>query len=123
MSRCSASVVAAVMVTAGCAATLLAQTSGAGVGSLAELTAEVRLLRLAVEQSGRTQTQAQALGIFLSAQQSRILQMTTRLDVARKELDGIAQRSIEHANELASLEELLPRLSNSERPRRRRESR
>ena len=104
--------VAAITLTACCAATLLAQTSDAGAGSLRELTGEIRALRFAIEQSTRTQTQAQALGIFLSAQQSRILQVTTRLDAARKELDTIARQSTEHANHMAGLEEQLPKMSD-----------
>jgi len=111
VSKRGAAAVAAVIFIAGCAGTLLAQASGAGAGSLAELTAEIRQLRLVIEQSSRTQTQAQALGIFLSAQQSRIVQVTARLDGARRELDTMSQRSIEHANQLARLEEEIPRLS------------
>jgi uncharacterized protein (UPF0335 family) len=66
----------------------------------------------AIEQSTRTQTQAQALGIFLSAQQSRIMQVTTRLDAARKELEAAAQQSMDHANQLARLEEEIPKVSD-----------
>ena len=92
VSNRGAAAVAAIIL-AGCAATLVAQATDAGAGSLGELTSEIRQLRFAIEQSSRTQTQAQALGIFLSAQQSRILQVTTRLDTARKELDTIARQS------------------------------
>jgi chromosome segregation ATPase len=95
-----------------CAATLFAQVSQPPAGSLGELTAEIRQLRLAIEQSSRTQMQAQALGIFLSAQQSRILQVTTRLDAARKELDAAAQRALDDANRLARLEEQIPQVSD-----------
>jgi hypothetical protein len=103
---------AAIIVTAGCAATLVAQTSDTSVGSLRELTGEIRQLRFAIEQSTRTQTQAQALGILLSAQQSRILQVTTRLDAARKELDAVGQQSIHHTNELAMLDEAILKISD-----------
>src|SRR5688572_19473980 len=112
VSRRGAAAFAAIMLTAGCAATVLAQATDAGAGPLGELTAEIRQLRLAIEQSSRTQTQAQALGIFLSAQQSRILQVTTRLDAARKELDAAAQRAMDHANQLARLEEQIPQVSD-----------
>jgi hypothetical protein len=91
---------------------MLAQTTDTGAGSLGELTAEIRQLRFAIEQSTRTETQAQALGIFLSAQQSRVLQVSTRLDATRKELDAIAQRSIDQANQLSTLEEALPRTTD-----------
>jgi hypothetical protein len=112
VSNRGAAAFAAIILTAGCAATLLAQATDAGVGSLGELTSEIRQLRFAIEQSSRTQTQAQALGIFLSAQQSRILQVTTRLDAARKELDTIARQSTAHANHLALLEEQIPKISD-----------
>ena len=112
LSTRAVAAIAAVVLTAGCAATLLAQANDAGAGSLGELTAEIRQLRFAIEQSSRTQTQAQALGIFLSAQQSRILQVTTRLDAARKEVEDAAQRSTEHANQLARIEEEVPRISD-----------
>ena len=104
--------IAALFGTVWCAATLLAQTSDTSPGSLRELTAEIQQLRLAIEQSTRTQTQAQALGIFLSAQQSRILQVTTRLDAARTELDAIARQSTAHANQVAILEEQIPKTTD-----------
>ena len=100
---------------AACAATLAAQTSEPAAGSLGELTAEIRQLRFAIEQSTRTQTQAQALGIFLSAQQSRVLQVTSRLDAARKELDGISKSSIGLGQQLAQLEADIPTLDANER--------
>jgi murein L,D-transpeptidase YcbB/YkuD len=112
LSKRGVAVVVGVFLTAGCAATLLAQATDAGAGSLGALTAEIRQLRLAIEQSTRTQTQAQAIGIFLSAQQSRILQVTTRLDAARKELEAIAEQSMHHSNELARFEEEIPRISD-----------
>ena len=75
------------MVMAVSAGALLAQgrTEETG-GSLAGLTAEVRQLRLAVEESGRRQTQTQAVSVYLAAQQSRMVQLSTRLDAVRKEL-------------------------------------
>jgi len=104
--------IAALFGTVWCAATLLAQTSDTSPGSLRELTAEIQQLRLAIEQSSRTQTQAQALGIFLSAQQSRILQVTTRLDAARKELDVLSQRATNHASQVARFDDELPRVTD-----------
>ena len=62
-------------------------------GSLAALTAEVRQLRVAVEQLARSQTEAQALGAALSAQQRRVEQMSAQLDVVRKEIEEAAGRS------------------------------
>lgn len=57
-----------------------------GDESMAALTAEVRQLRVAVEQLARSQAETQALGMTLSAQQGRILQMTQQLDTVRKEI-------------------------------------
>jgi hypothetical protein len=56
---------------------------------MATLTSEVRLLRLAVEKSAQLQTQIQALGVYLSAQQSRLVGLSGRLDTVRTELDRI----------------------------------
>ena len=110
LSTRTAAAIAAIIVTVISAVTLFAQADG--VGSLGELTAEVRLLRTAIEQSSRTQTQAQALGIFLSAQHSRIVQVTARLDAARRELEGFAQQSREHANALANLDAAIPQVAD-----------
>lgn len=57
-------------------------------GSLAALTAEVRQLRAAVEELARSQTQTQALGVYLSAQQGRLQQADMQLAAARQELDA-----------------------------------
>src|SRR5688500_14852551 len=57
-------------------------------GSLAALTAEVRQLRLSVEELARSQTKTQALAVYLSAQQSRLQQADQQLAVARRELDA-----------------------------------
>ena len=100
-----------VVFAAGCAVSLVAQT-GAPAGSLAELTAEIRLLRAVIEQSTRTQTQAQALGIFLSAQQSRIVQVTARLDAAHQQRESVAAQSIMTARELAQMEAVSGRTTN-----------
>jgi chromosome segregation ATPase len=110
VSRRAIAMAVAAVILAGCAATLLAQAPDVGAGPLGELTGEIRQLRLAIEQASRTQTQA--LGIFLSAQQSRILQVTTRLDAARTELDAIGRQSTAHANHLAMLEEQIPKISD-----------
>ena len=81
-------------------------------GSMAALTAEVRELRLAVQQFAQTQSQTQALGVYLSVQQSRILQVSSQLDTARRELDGVSRQSSEVTSRLADLEEELPRISD-----------
>ena len=112
ISKRSAAAVAAGVMIAGCTVVVLAQASDAGAGSLGELTAEIRQLRFAIEQSTRTQTQAQALGIFLSAQQTRIVQVTARLDTARRELEGIERRSAAYTRQLEQLEEVTPKTTD-----------
>ncbi len=57
-------------------------------GTLAALTAEVRLLRLSVEKSAQTQAQIQALGVYLAAEQSRLVQVSNRADSLQKDLDA-----------------------------------
>ena len=84
------------------------------MGSLAALTAEVRQLRLAVEESTRSQTQTQALGVYLSVQQSRLVQVAARLDAARKELDAVTARSKQIGATLSSMSEALLRETNPE---------
>jgi chromosome segregation ATPase len=66
-----------------------------GDGSLAALTAEVRQLRLAVEELGRSQSETQALGVYLSAQQGRLQQADQQLSAVREEL---ASSSTERQN-------------------------
>jgi chromosome segregation ATPase len=82
-------------------------------GSMAALTAEVRELRLAVQQLAQTQSQTQALGVYLSVQQSRVLQVSSQLDAARKELETTALQTSEVASKLADLEEELQRVSEA----------
>lgn len=77
--------VAALLVTA--VVTTLAQGLGpSSSGSLRELTAEVRELRLALQAAGREQTQMQAVSIALTAQHSRLMQVSARLDTSEKDL-------------------------------------
>ena len=98
---------------AGGATVVLGQSRGEPAdGSMAALTAEVRQLRLAVQQFAQTQSQTQALGVYLSVQQTRLLQVSSQLESARLELDGVARQSNEVTGKLAELEEELPRLSD-----------
>jgi hypothetical protein len=81
-----------------CVAAVLAQGRSDGIeaaASLAPLTSELRRLRVAVEELGRNQTQTQALGVYLSVQQSRILELARRLDSARKDIETTITRSQE----------------------------
>jgi hypothetical protein len=81
------------------------------------LIVEVRELRKEIEESTRAQTQTQALGVYLSVQQSRIMQVATRLEVDRKELEGAEARSRQLTNEKANLEVALSREMDLERRR------
>ena len=76
-------------------------------GSLAALTAEVRQLRVAVEDLARIQKEAQALSVSLSAQQSRIEQAAQRLDAIRKDVDSTTARSQEIESTLVRLSDQL----------------
>jgi len=98
----------------GCIAAVRGQekNDALGGGSLAALTTEVRQLRLAVEDSIRSQTQTQALGVYLSAQQSRIVQVASRLDVVRSELAGVSLASGSMATRLASNEDRLSQVTD-----------
>jgi|SRR5579864_1738657 len=83
-------------------------------GTLAALTAEVRALRLAVEESTRSQTQTQALAVYLAAQQSRLVQVGGRLDAVRTELAAAAGRFRELTDSLASAQTRLATLNQPE---------
>ncbi len=91
---------------AAAAAVVMAQTGNdtAGASSLAGVTAELRQLRLAVEESTRSQTQTQALGVYISAQQSRLVQLATRVDAAKRELDALSLQTKQMTAELNSTE-------------------
>jgi hypothetical protein len=81
------------------------------------LIAEIRGLRIAIEESNRTQTQTQALGVYLGVQQGRIMQVATRLEADRKELEGAEARSRQLTAEKAGLETALSRETDLERRR------
>ena len=76
-------------------------------GSIAALTAEVRQLRVAVEQLARSQAEAQALAAVLSAQQQRVEQITQQLDAARNEIERAARRGEEFDGQVARLSQQL----------------
>jgi seryl-tRNA synthetase len=104
----------AAVLSVACTAAVLAQSKTDGTetpGSFAALASELRQLRMAVEELTRSQTQTQALGVYLSVQQSRILQVVTRLDSTRKDLEAATIRSRELGSKLANFEEDLPRVT------------
>ena len=67
----------------------------------AALVGEMRQLRVALEDSSKNQTQIQALAVYLSAEQSRMVQLANRLDAARAEVPVATERAREMAAALA----------------------
>ena len=63
--------------------------------SMAALTNEVRQLRLAVQDAGRSQTQMQALSISLTAQHSRLSQVNDRLERTTADLAAVSSKAAE----------------------------
>lgn len=82
-----------------------------GDESMAALTAEVRQLRVAVEQLARSQAETQTLGMTLSAQQGRILQVTQQLDAVRKEIAAAVAGSQGVEARLAGFREEISRVT------------
>jgi len=62
-------------------------------GSLSELTSEVRQLRVAIQDAARGQNQMQALNISLTAQHSRLTQVSSRLDASNEELQKASAKT------------------------------
>ena len=81
----------------------------AGTPELSAVVAELRQLRLAVEDATRAQTQTQGLAVYLSAQQSRFVQTSSRLDAVRKDLDAAVGRVRTLTAELADLQRAFAR--------------
>lgn len=106
---------AAALAVVGGATVVLGQSRGepGDLGSLAALTTEVRELRVAVQQLSQTQSQAQALGVYLSVQQSRVLQVSSQLEAARKDVETATGHVNELATKLADLEEQLPNVTDA----------
>ena len=97
--------------------TTLAQGLGpSSAGSLAELTAEVRNLKVALQEASRSQNQMQALNISLTAQQSRLAQVSARLDTAEEDLQQAMSRTREAVTVIATAQnETRPNSSVEER--------
>lgn len=83
-----------------------------GDESMAALTAEIRQLRVAVENLARSQTETQALSVYLSAQQGRLLQARQLLDVARKELDSVTAHNRDAQAQLIDVQDRLARVTD-----------
>jgi hypothetical protein len=97
--------------------TTLTQGLGpSGAGSLAELTAEVRQMKVALQEASRSQNQMQALNISLTAQQSRLAQVSARLDTAEEDLQQAMSRTQEAVTVIATAQnESRPNASVEER--------
>jgi hypothetical protein len=91
-----------------------AQARSEEPGSMTALIAEVRQLRLAVEESSRQQAQIQGLSVYLSAQQSRLTQIGAQLDAVRHELTGATARTQEFANLLSGAQTEAARASTAD---------
>jgi hypothetical protein len=89
------------------------RTEQAGA-SLEAILTEIRQLRQAVEEANRKQSQIQSLGVYVSAQHSRMTQLSARLDNVRTELTAAAARSQEMAALVANAEKEAADASNAE---------
>jgi DNA repair exonuclease SbcCD ATPase subunit len=110
----------AAVLSVSCVAAVLAQGRSDGTdgsAALAPLTSELRQLRVAVEELSRSQTQTQALGVYLSAQQNRILQVAARLDSTRKDIEIATSRSRDIAWRLANINQEFSQAIDPERRR------
>lgn len=88
--------------------------------TLAGLVGEVRLLRQAVEKAAQTQTQVQALSVYLSAQQNRLIQVSAAADAARRHLEATER---EHAENMEMVSSMTAAANNpSATPEQRREA-
>jgi chromosome segregation ATPase len=98
----------AVIVLAGAAwGTVRAQGPGqASSGQMAELISEVKLMRAALQEMATGQSQMQALGMQLNAQQARITQVSASLDAADAQLADVARRLKDVARKITNAKTL-----------------
>jgi hypothetical protein len=124
LTRRTVTTAAAIAVLVGAAwVTVRAQGLGpSSSGSLAELTAEVRQLRTVIQEAGRSQTQIQALSIALTAQHSRLNQVSARLDKSEEELQGAAAKTAEASKIVEEFQRQLTRTTTSAEDRSRAEN-
>ena len=105
--------IAAILILGGVAA--WAQQVAPGVeGSLAALTAEIRALRGAVEESGRRQTETHAMGVYLAAQQNRMNQLAQRLEGIRAELARAQREAAQIAATMTAAQEAIASAPNAQ---------
>jgi chromosome segregation ATPase len=74
----------------------------ASSGQMAELISEVKLMRAALQEMASGQSQMQALGLQLNAQQARVTQVSANLDAATARLGDLTSRAKDAARELAA---------------------
>ena len=78
----------------------------ASSGQMAELISEVKLMRAALQEMATGQSQMQALGMQLNAQQARITQVSASLDAADAQLAEVARRSKDVARKITNAKTL-----------------
>jgi predicted nucleic acid-binding Zn-ribbon protein len=84
-------------------------------GSIAALTAEIRQLRVAVQQLARSQQEAQTLSVTLSAQQNRVERAAEELQRIRENIGGMTFQIDQIDSRLSSLSEELSLATNLDR--------
>lgn len=72
-------------------------------GTMTALISEVRQLRAAVEDGSKRQNETQAMSVYLSAQQSRMVQISQQLEAVRKELATVSGTTTQFQATMKSL--------------------
>jgi hypothetical protein len=81
--------------------------------AMAALANEIRQLRVSMEAATRQQAETQALSVYLSSQQSRMVQIAARLDSIRSQLGAAVEQSRHAAQLIATAESDLLRMTVS----------
>ena len=76
--------------------------------ALASIASEIRLLRGSIEKANDNEVQIQAISVFLTNEQGRLVQVGNRLDSIRHDLDIATANSREAAVAVAGMESRLP---------------
>jgi len=87
---------------------LSAQARDADPLTSRELLNEIRALRAVIERFAAAQTQTQTIVSLMTAQQRRVAEPTTRVDIVRRELDAATLRYAEVSRRLAAADQLTP---------------
>ncbi len=80
--------------------------------SIAELISEVKLMRAALQEMAKDQSQLQVLGAQIAAQQGRVAQASASLEAASAQLTASTARAKEAARELAGAQAALLRTTD-----------